>query len=60
MATRVAATLRNETQAEVEVVGGGLGEFSVDIDNRKIIKTNRLLYPKPSKVVQKVKTALAE
>ena len=60
MATRVAATLRNETAAEVETVSGGLGEFSVDIDGRKVVNTNRLLYPKPSKVVQKIKSALAE
>jgi hypothetical protein len=56
----VAATLREETQVEVEVVKGGLGEFSVDIDSRKIINTNRLWYPMPGKVVQKVKKALAE
>jgi hypothetical protein len=56
----VAATLREETQAVVEVVGGGLGEFSVDIDRRKVINTNRLWYPMPGKVVQKIKTALAE
>lgn len=60
MATRVAARLREDTQAEVEIVSGGLGEFSVDIDNRKVIKTNRLLYPTPGKVVQKIKSALAE
>ena len=60
MATRVAATLRKETQAEVEVVGGSLGEFSVDIDDRKVLKTNRLLYPTPSKVVHKIKSALEE
>ncbi|HKO42451.1 MAG TPA: hypothetical protein VJU84_04130 [Pyrinomonadaceae bacterium] len=60
IATRVAATLRKETQAEVEVVGGGLGEFSVDIDSRKVVNTNRLLYPRPGKVVQQIKRALGE
>ena len=52
--------MRNETEAEVEVVGGGLLEFSVDIDGRKVVDTNRLLYPMPGKVVQKIKTALGE
>ena len=56
----MAATLREETQAEVEVVSGGLGEFSVDIESQKIINTNRLWYPMPGKVVEKIKTALAE
>jgi hypothetical protein len=60
MATRVAATLRNETEAEVEAVSGGLGEFSVDIDNQRVVDTNRLWYPTPSKVVQKIKSVLAE
>ena len=34
MATRVAATLRKETEAEVELVRR-MGEFSVDIDNQR-------------------------
>ena len=60
MATRVAAQLRSETDAQVEVVRGGLGEFSAYIDDRKVIDTNRLWYPTPSKVVKKIKALLAE
>jgi hypothetical protein len=60
MATRVAAQLRNETDVQVEVVRGGLGEFSAYIDDRKVIDTNRLWYPTPSKVVKKIKALLAE
>ncbi len=60
MASRVAAQLRRETDAQVEVVRGGLGEFSVYIDDRKVIDTNRLWYPTPSKIVKKMRAMLAE
>jgi hypothetical protein len=60
MASRVAAQLRSETDAQVEVVRGGLGEFSVYLEDRKVIDTNRLWYPTPSKVVKKIKALLAE
>jgi hypothetical protein len=60
MASRVAARLRRETDAQVELVRGGLGEFSAYIDDRKVIDTNRLWYPTPSKVVKKIQELLAE
>ena len=60
MAARVAARLRKETDAQVETTRGGLGEFSVYIDDRKVIDTNRFWYPTPSKVVRKVKELLSE
>lgn len=60
MASRVAAELRKETDVQVETVRGGLGEFSVDLDDRKVLDTNRLWYPTPSKVVKKMKALLAE
>lgn len=60
MASRVAAELKKETDVQVETVRGGLGEFSVDLDDRKVIDTNRLWYPTPSKVVRKIKALLAE
>ena len=60
MATRVAAELKNGTDAQVEVVRGKLGEFSVYIDDRKVVDTNRLWYPTPGKVVKKIKALLAE
>jgi hypothetical protein len=52
--------LRKETDAQVEVVRGGLGEFSVYVDDRKVIDTNRLWYPTPSKIVKRVRALLAE
>lgn len=60
MASRVAAELKKETDVQVETVRGGLGEFSVDLDDRKVIDTNRLWYPTPSKLVKKIKALLAE
>lgn len=60
MASRVAAELSNETDAQVELVRGGLGEFSVDIDERKVISTNRLLYPRPGKIGRKIRELLKQ
>lgn len=60
MASRVAAELKKEADVEVEIVRGGLGEFSVHLDDRKVIDTNRLWYPTPSKVVRKMKALLSE
>jgi hypothetical protein len=60
MASRVAAQLRKENNAEVEIIRGGLGEFSVYVDDRKVIDTNRLWYPSPGKVVKKIQALLAE
>ncbi|MCA1643563.1 MAG: hypothetical protein LC785_16815 [Acidobacteria bacterium] len=60
MAARVAARLRKETDARVETVRGGLGEFSVYIDEQKVIDTNRLWYPTPGKIVDQVKELLSE
>ena len=59
MASRVAAQLRKENNAQVEVVRGGLGEFSVYIDDRKVIDTNRFWYPTPSKIVKEIQALLA-
>jgi hypothetical protein len=60
MAARVAAQLPEEDDLKVETVKGGLGEFSVSINGRKLIDTNRLWYPTPSKVVAKIRALLAE
>ena len=60
MASRVAAQLRKENNAQVEVVRGGLGEFSVYVDDRKVIDTNRFWYPTPGKVVRKIQALISE
>lgn len=58
MAARVAAELKKGKDVQVESVKGGIGEFAVLIDGQKIIDTNRLWYPNPGKVVNKVRSAL--
>ena len=58
-ASRVAAQLNKESNMEVETVKGGLGEFSVYMDGRKVIDTNRLWYPTTSKIVKKIRVLLA-
>jgi uncharacterized protein (DUF427 family) len=59
MASSVAAKLRQEDDVQVEMVKGGLGEFSITVDDREVVNTNRLWYPNPTSVVKKVRTALA-
>ena len=58
MASRVAAQLRKENNVEVETVKGRLGEFSVYIDEQKVIDTNRFWYPTTNKIVKNVKAML--
>ena len=60
MAASVAAEIAKDQGVEVTTVKGGLGELSVDIDGERRIDTNRLWYPMPSKVVRKIRAALAE
>jgi len=60
MASRVAAALNKENNVEVETVKGGLGEFSVSIDEQKVIDTNRFWYPTANKIVKKIQVLLAE
>lgn len=59
MAARVASQLEKE-DVQVEKVKGGFGEFSVWVDDQKVIDTNRLWYPSVRKVVNRVQTLLAE
>ena len=58
MAARVAAQLQREAGVEVEARRGGLGEFSLSIDGRKVIDTNRFWYPSPGKVVAQARALL--
>jgi hypothetical protein len=60
MASRVAAQLKKENNIEVELVKGGFGEFSVYIDEEKVIDTNRFWFPTTDKVVKNIQTLLAE
>ena len=60
MAARVAAELRKEPEVQVETIKGKLGEFCVFIDGQEVVTTNRLWYPNPVKVVNKLRALLAE
>ena len=60
MASRVAAQLQKENSVAVETVRGGLGEFSVYLDEEKVIDTNRFWYPTTNKVVKKLQGLLAK
>ena len=60
MAARVADKLRAAEGVEVETVKGSLGEFSVAVDGREEIKMSRFFYPRPGKVVARVRELLAE
>jgi hypothetical protein len=58
MASSVAAKLIQDDNLQVKLERGGLGEFSVTVDGDKVVDTNRLWYPSPGKVVEKVRAAL--
>ena len=58
MASRVSAELRKDTDTPVEIVKGGLGEFSVYFDDRKVIDTSRMWYPNPGKIVKRIRALL--
>jgi uncharacterized protein (DUF427 family) len=59
MASSVAAKLKQESDVQVEMIKGGLGEFSVSVDDQEVVNTNRLWYPNPTSVVNRVRNALA-
>ena len=56
----MAAQLRKEPDVEIALVKGGFAEFSVTIDGRRFIETNPLSYPRPSRVVEKLRVLLAK
>jgi hypothetical protein len=60
MAARVAAQLKKEPDVQIDLMKGGLGEFSVSIDGHKYIDTSRFWYSRPSRVLDKVRALLAE
>jgi hypothetical protein len=60
MAASVAAKLNKECDVEIETIRGGLGEFSVSINDQKTIVTSRLWYPNPFKVIRQIRAMLNE
>ena len=51
--------MKRENNVVAEMVHGGLGEFSVYIDDEKVFDANRFWYPTPSKVVKRIQALLA-
>jgi hypothetical protein len=60
IAARVAAAFENDSDVQAAIVKGGLGELSVSLDGKKVIDTNRLLYPRPSKIVNDIRRLLTK
>ena len=58
LAARVAATLAQDGTLAVERHRGGLGELRVDVDGMTVVDTNRLWYPTPTSIVEKVRAHL--
>jgi hypothetical protein len=59
MAASMAAKLKNDPDLQVKTVRGGLGEFTVYVDDKKEITTSRLWYPNPISVWKKIKALIA-
>ena len=61
-AVRVAARLRRELRADVEVVGGPYGQFTVDVDGNTVLKGGALaalgVLPSAQKVLEAVRAQL--
>jgi len=60
IAARVAAAFENDNDVQAAIVKGELGELSVSIDGEKVIDTNRFLYPRPSRIVNDIKSLLTK
>jgi len=61
-AVRVAALLRRELKADVEVVGGPYGQFQVEVDGKTVLEGGSLaalgVLPSAQKVLESVRTQL--
>ena len=54
----MAARLKGEPNAEVEMRRGGLGELSVQIDGQKVVETRRFWFTTSNSIVSRVRAAL--
>jgi len=55
----VAALLRKEVGGEVEMIGGGRGEFTVWVGEQLVARKSILRFPSDQKVLEAVRAALA-
>jgi hypothetical protein len=56
----VAAQLGTDPTLDVHRHKGGLGELRVAVDGTDVVETNRLWYPTPTSVVDRVRAYLQE
>ena len=54
----MAAALARDPALEVRRLRGGLGELRVVVDGADVVDTNRLWYPTPGSVVERVRAYL--
>jgi len=57
IATRVAAEMEKEG-AQVTLERGGVGELTVSVDGREIVRSKRFWYPNPWSVMRRVRNAV--
>jgi predicted Rdx family selenoprotein len=57
VAARVAAEMKKEG-ADVTLERGGIGELSVSVDGREVVRSKRYWYPNPWGVMRRVRDAV--
>ena len=57
VATRVAAEMKKEG-AEVTLERGGMGELTILVDGRPVVRAKRFWYPNPWSVMRRVRDAV--
>jgi predicted Rdx family selenoprotein len=57
VAARVAAEMKKEG-ADVTLERGGIGELSVSVDGREVVRSKRYGYPNPWSVMRRVRDAV--
>ena len=57
IATRVAAEMKKEG-AEVTLEHGGMGELTVLVDGREVVRSKRFWYPNPWSLMRRVRDAV--
>jgi len=60
IATRVAAEMRKEPGVEVVMERGSMGELSVMVDGREVVRSSRFGYPNPWKVMRLAREAVRD
>jgi len=59
IAARAAAEMKKEG-AEVTLERGGVGELTITVDGREIVRAKRFWYPNPWSVMRRVRSAVLD